>query len=271
MAESIAVIRRAVDDDLPRMFKILEALVEDTPSNRRRLGELRASPDYELAFTDESPLVSVVIPTYTNSELLRERSIPSVLAQTYSNFEIVVVGDCAPAETAQALESFDDPRIVYENLTIRGPYPEDAFSRWNVSGSIPFNAAVQRARGRWIAPFADDDALRPHALEKVLETVQRERFDVCYGVVNCILDDGREFELGEFPPRHGGFTLQGSLYHAGLRFIEHQLEAALFGIPNDWSLVRRMLLAGARFGFVDEVVADYYARRNPLGIYPGGH
>jgi len=86
--------------------------------------------EYELAFSDPDPLVSVVIPTYTSYETLRDRAIPSVLAQTYENFEIVVIGDAAPPEAAEAVASFDDDRIVYENLSIRGPYPEDAFDQF---------------------------------------------------------------------------------------------------------------------------------------------
>ena len=266
---TVDAIRRSLDD-LPRLLEILQVIHDDEAGNRRRLDDLRSSAAYEAAFSERRPLISVVIPTYVNWRLLRDRAIPSVLAQTYQNFEIVIVGDCAPPDTAEVVASFNDTRIVYDNLPVRGPYPDDDVERWNTSGSIPFNAAVRRARGQWIAPFADDDALQPYALETVLDVVQRERYELCYGVVNCILDDGRELRLGEFPPRHGGFMFQGGLYHHGLRFIEHMLSDALFGIPNDWGLVRRMLRAGVRFGFVDEVLADYYARRNPLGFYPAG-
>ncbi|HEY8776024.1 MAG TPA: glycosyltransferase family A protein [Gaiellaceae bacterium] len=264
----IATLSQTLDEfrtQAQRMIDSLQLIYDDEPGNRRRLAELREMEEYELAFTESEPMVSVVIPTYTNHEMLRERAIPSVLAQSYSNFEIVVVGDAAPPTTAEVVASFGDSRIVYENLSVRGPYPEDAFDRWNVTPVPPYNAAVRRAGGRWISPFADDDALRPHALELMVETVQRERHEVCYGKLNCILDDGSEVVFGTFPPEHSGFGLQGGVYHAGLSFIEQELGYYLFGLPNDWAMARRMLRVGARFGFVDEVVADYYPTSNPRG------
>ena len=253
--------------ELHRVIDILQLLYDDEPGNRRRLAELRQKPDYARAFVEPEPLVSVVIPTYTNWEQLRDRAIPSVLAQTYQNFEIVVVGDAAPPRTEQAIAEIADERIVYENLTIRGPYPTNDYDRWNVSGVPPFNAGLQRARGLWIAPFADDDALRPTALESMIGVVQRERYELCYGKLNCILADGREVELGAFPPAHGVVGLQGSDFHGDLRFFGQELADALFGQPNDWSMIRRMMRAGVRIGFLPKVVCDYYPTSNPRYVF----
>jgi glycosyltransferase involved in cell wall biosynthesis len=266
-AANLATLPYAVGElrkNTQRIIDILQLMYDDEPNSRRRLAEIRDSPEYELAFTESDPLVSVVIPTYTSYESLGERAIPSVLAQTYTNLEILIVGDAAPPETAEVARSFDDERIVYENLPVRGPYPENAFDRWNVTGVAPYNAAVRRARGRWIAPFADDDALRPHAIELMVETVQRERYELCYGLLNCILANGAEVVFGTFPPEHSGFGLQGGVYHSGLSFVEQDLGYYVFGLPNDWAMVRRMLRAGARPGFVNDVVADYYPTSNPL-------
>lgn len=268
LPHSVAQARALLEKELPRIVEILQVIYDDEPGNRRRLAELRSSPEYELAFTEDEPLVSVVIPTYAAYETLRERAIPSVLSQTYQNIEIVVVGDSAPPETAEAIAQFRDDRIVYENLPLRGPYPADPYERWNVSGVSAYNAAVRRARGRWISPFADDDALRPHALATVVREAQRGRYEACYGAVNCVLEDGRQVRLGSFPPVHGGFGMQGAVYHSGLRFFEHELADALFRVPNDWSLARRMLRAGVRFGFVEEVLADYYPTSSPFGFDP---
>ena len=75
------------------------------------------------------------------------------------------------------------------------------------------------------------------------------------------MNDGSTFDLGTFPPQRGHFGWQSALFHAGLRFFEMELADALFGSPADWSLCRRMLRAGVRFGMLDELVTDHYESR----------
>ena len=146
----------ALPRELKRAMDALQVLYDEEPENRRRLNAARQSPEYELAYTESEPLVSVVIPTYMSFETLRDRAIPSLLEQTYSHWEAVVIGDAAPPETAAVLDAFRDTRIRYENLPVRGPYPEDEYDAWLVTAVPPFNAGLRAARGRWIAPFADD-------------------------------------------------------------------------------------------------------------------
>lgn len=79
-------------DDAGRQRGILKAIVDRAEEQRTRLFRLRRSEEYEAAFTETAPLVSFVIPTYDRFELLRDRSLPSILAQTYENLEVIVSG-----------------------------------------------------------------------------------------------------------------------------------------------------------------------------------
>jgi hypothetical protein len=121
---------------------------------------------------------------------------------------------------------------------------------------------MRAAKGRWIAPFADDDSLRPDALRHLLEAAKEHRHEHCYGKLFMHGRDGRDEMIGAYPPRlsptgiEGGG--QGSLLHAGLRFFEQELADAIFRTPSDWSMLRRMLRAGVRIGFIDEVTCDYF-------------
>jgi hypothetical protein len=256
--EATQQIGSGIRDELDRIVQILQAISDDERDNRRRLGDLRGDAEYELAYTEYEPLVSVIVPTYDNHTGLRERGIPSVLAQTYRNFELLVVGDRAPEETGRVVAQFADQRIRYKNLSVRGPYPEDRHQRWLMAGSAPFNAALPLAGGRWLAPFADDDAMRPDALETMVATVKRERHELCYGLLCVHGEDDSESLLGEFPPALHRFGMQGGIYHSGLRFFDHRLSNYLFGLPNDWATTRSMMQAGVRMGFVEQVVCDYY-------------
>lgn len=246
-------------DRQARLESMLRVVFSEERHMRQRLWEARAEPGYELAYTDTDPLVSVVIPTYDNYRLLGERSLPSVLAQTHQNFEVVVVGDQAPVEAADIVASFGDARLTFHNLNRRGPYPSDQKAFWHVAGIPPFNEAVRRARGRWIAPLGDDDAFRPHHIEALLDLARDERQEATYGKFVAHFLGGRPAEtVGVFPPAYGHFGVQVLLYHSALRFFEMELADELFSLPGDWSLAERMLRCGVRFGMVDDVVTDYY-------------
>jgi hypothetical protein len=250
-AERDAVLRR-----------MLRAIFNEERRLRELLWQVRAEPSYELAYSESEPLVSVVIATYDNFELLGERSLPSVLAQTYANFEVVVVGDQAPEEAAEIVAGFGDDRLTFHNLNRRGPYPSDPEAFWHVAGIPPYNEAVRRARGRWIAPLGDDDAFRPHHIEALLGLARAGRHEATYGRFLAHFADHPPVDVGAFPPQYGQFGVQVLLYHAGLSFFEMELADELFSLPGDWSLAERMLRCGVRFGMLDDVVTDYYPSRS---------
>jgi hypothetical protein len=259
--EEISGRVRAIDLASRRAAEISRHSFDEEPENRRRLQALRATEDYELAYTDPDPLVSFLVPTYTSYETLRDICLPSILGQSHANIEVVVVGDAAPPETEEAVASLGDSRVRYFNRGYRGPYPEERERRWFVIGTPPLNEALHRARGRWIATLGDDDAVRPDHTEKLLAAAREHRWEHAYGkqLVNFV--EGEPMTLGVFPPELGQWGLQSALYHAGLGFFESELSDAIYQEPNDWSICRRMLRAGVRTGMIDEVVVDKFETR----------
>jgi glycosyltransferase involved in cell wall biosynthesis len=207
---------------------------------------------------DDNPLVSVVIPTYNRGQIIVERAISSVLSQTYQNFEIVVVGDCATPETVEAVASIKDPRLFFENQPVRGPRPDDPERAWMMSGSRPYNRGLQLARGSWIAPLADDDVFTPDHIEVLLSAALENRIEFVYGQSWMEDYDGTWFRIGEWPPRQGGFSAGSVLYSAALRSMYLDEECWREEEPNDWNLWRRMWDAGVRIGFVPQIVFRHY-------------
>ncbi len=251
--------RERVACEQERARTLLEFVLSDDPVARTRVRSARGRDTFELAFSEAAPLVSIVIPTHSRFDLLVTRAIPSVLAQTHRNVELIVVGDQAPEEARAAVAGIGDGRVRYDNLTLRGPYPDDARGKWNVAGGPPFNHGVSLARGRWIAPMADDDAMRPDHLEKLLAGARRDRLELVYGRFEWHDPDAAgSTVLGEFPPREGHITLQAALLHADLSFFELELFDAALDIPNDWAKIVRMWRAGVRIGMIEDVVADVY-------------
>lgn len=249
----IAELRRSQH----QLLRAVEVLQDREIEMRRALRDVRSSESYERAFTEDEPLVSVTIPTWTNLKALVELSIPSVQAQTYERLEIVVVGDSAPAEVERGLRALGDDRIRYVNLPYRGPYPNEPQRRWFVAGVPPINESARLALGAWIAPQNDDDVFTPDHIELLLAAARASRSEVAYGRFELISDTEHKV-AGAYPPELGEFTWQAAIYHADLRFFEMELGDAWFDRPGDWSLCRRMLVAGVRMAMIDDVVAQLY-------------
>jgi hypothetical protein len=252
---------RRIEPHATRAGEISRHIYDEEPANRRRLHALRESEDYELAFTEDEPLVSFIVPTYNSYETLRDLCLPSILAQDYGNFEVIVVGDASPPETAAVIADIDDPRVRFYNRTLRGPYPEDLSKRWYVIGTPPYDDALALAKGRWIAGLGDDDEIRPDHTRKLLAAAQAGRLEHCYGHQLVHFPDGGTLQVGAFPPELGTWGLQAAIFHAGLRFFELELTDVIYEEPNDWSLCRRMVRAGVRFGMIDDVVCDKHEMR----------
>jgi len=111
------------------------------------------------------PLVSVIIPTYNRAGYILH-ALDSVFAQTYKNYEIIVVDDGSNDETETVLKSYMN-RLRYVYQTNAGP----AAAR---------NHGVKFAHGDWIAFLDTDDIWLPAKLEKQLSECLRLNADFCF-------------------------------------------------------------------------------------------
>jgi hypothetical protein len=259
--KDVEQLRAEMREGVENLREILQVIYDEEPAQRRRLWELRETPEYQVPFDVSEPLVTVIIPTYSSAEQLANRSIPSVLAQTYENFELIIVGDGATPEVQDAARSFDDPRVRFENLDLRGPYPADRERFWFVAGGPPTNEAVRIARGHWLAPNSDDDAWTPDHLEALLGAARSRRLELAYGLIRRHAPDGSVELIGAWPPEPYNWGVQSMLFHAGLRFFQQELADELFGRPGDWQWIRRLMRAGVRIGRVEVPVVDYFPAR----------
>ncbi len=202
------------------------------------------------------PLVSVCMPTYNRGRLLVQRSLPSLLKQTYENFEVVIVGDHCTDDTEVLLSKVRDKRIRFVNLPSKGQYPKEFRAHWQVAGVTPLNKAIELARGDWIAIMADDDEYTEDHIEVLLTECRRRDLELVYGAVLKRTLQGWDM-LGSHPPRQGQILTVGALYKASLKFIKWNTDSWKVDEPADWNLIRRMILAGAKMGFVNKVVARH--------------
>lgn len=130
------------------------------------------------------PFVSVVIPTHDRADVL-PRAVRSVLGQTCSDLELIVVDDGATTAPA-ALDTVADPRLAWV------PTPH-----LGVSGAR--NLGIARARGEWVAFLDDDNEWLPTYLERQLATAQSAAADVVSALATEVGADGaRRRQVG--PP-----------------------------------------------------------------------
>jgi predicted SAM-dependent methyltransferase len=217
---------------------------------RLRLGRLL----WNLRPHSAEPLVSVVIPTWNRAELLTQRTLPSVIAQTYRNWEAVVVGDACTDDTAARISALGDPRIRFHNLGERGRYPANPMQRWMVAGCDPANESLERARGEWIAYLDDDDVFTDDHIATLLTFAREWNAEFVYGAGEFQRSATEWLRIGRLPPEPGNVMHSSVLYRGYLRFLRYDVEAWKDSIGADAHLWRRMRKLGVRFAFLDEVV-----------------
>lgn len=135
--------------------------------NRQAPDQSNGFASGERVFNRDKPRVSVVIPTYNSADRVKE-AIDSVLAQSYSNFEIIVVDDGSTDNTESTLRQFGE-RIRY-------------FKQQNQGVSSARNTAIRNSRGEYVA-FLDSDDI--WAAEKLAAQVLVLDSDPEVGLVYC--------------------------------------------------------------------------------------
>jgi glycosyltransferase involved in cell wall biosynthesis len=126
-----------------------------------------------------TPLFSVVIPTYNRANML-QLALESVLAQSYDNFEILVMDDGSTDNTAEVVASFTDPRITY---------------RWdkNFGGPArPRNKGIALAKGEWICFLDADDWWSEDKLQVCFECIN-DKVDLIYHDMEIVTDKIKSF------------------------------------------------------------------------------
>ena len=129
-------------------------------------------------------MITVVTPTYNRAEYLAN-AVDSVLAQTYTDFELIVVDDNKPEsearkKTEEVMRQYQDPRIHYVQ------------NEKNIGGAASRNVGIFMAKGEYVAFLDDDDMYLPDRLEVQVEAMQKNDWDV------CVMDGATfKYETGE--------------------------------------------------------------------------
>ena len=150
----------------------------------------------------QEPLVSIIIPTYNRSSYLKE-AIESVLSQTYTHFELIIVDDGSTDNTEEVIRQFNDTRIIYIKKPNEG-HPGKTR-----------NAGLRIAQGDFIAFLDDDDKWLPEKLkEQIGAHIRKPRIMASYTFYS-IIGKATQRDHHIFPAQieRNGFLLEEMIRH----------------------------------------------------------
>jgi glycosyltransferase involved in cell wall biosynthesis len=199
-----------------------------------------------------TPRVSILMPVYNVAPYLRE-AMDSILAQTFLDFELIVLDDCSPDNSAEILDTYTDERIV----RYRGEK--------NMGLSNVLNVGMAMARGELIARMDSDDISTPERLAtQVAYLDAHPEVDLCscgmelFGakqetwVRETNVEDVKITALFHSPILHASSVWRrASFERVGLRFLQEMVPA------EDYDMWTRAMAAGLKLVNIPEVMYHY--------------
>ena len=235
----------------------------------------RANPQFNMDGMMDQPLVSVVLPTYNCAEYLPE-TLDSILGQTYTNLEILLVDDGSTDHTAEVIAPYRERVRYFHQENWGGP-------------SRPRNVGVRNAVGELVSFFDSDDVMMPDKIADAVAafrtqpeidflftnfkgmdekgSIIREDFLAKYQNFRPLLEFKGSDTLGLIPGRaaysqllHANFIGTSSVVCKRRVFdsVGEFDESLLNG--DDIDMWRRLAYAGLQFAFLDRIGHGYRQR-----------
>ena len=110
------------------------------------------------------PAISVIVPAY-NHEAYIGKAVTSILSQTLTDIEIIIIDDASSDKTAEKIASFSDARIFFMK------------NEKNIGSAATINKGIRRARGEFISILNSDDCYHPERLEFLLNYAKKFHMD----------------------------------------------------------------------------------------------
>lgn len=204
------------------------------------------------------PLVSVVIAVF-NCEDFLERSIQSILNQTYQNIELIIVDDASKDNTHSILEKYQDNNLVHI-----------IYNQQNLGISKSRNIGGRKAKGKYIAVQDADDVSFPTRIEKQVKFLELKEGVVLLGtrrinIKNNIRSSGRYYDEDNInkiiyltnPFAHTSAIIRKEIYDKIGGYNENYITTV------DYELYIRLIKYG-KIAMIDEELVEYYVHSNSI-------
>jgi O-antigen biosynthesis protein len=254
--------RRVVGADMTDIFPASQdAYPRWIAKNEPSAKDLRRQRKTRFAF---SPRISMVVPVYNTPPGFLRAMLDSVRAQTYGNWELCLADGASPGpETARILKEYArrDPRIRLALL------PENR----GIAGNT--RAALELARGEYVAFVDHDDTLAPFALYEIVRALNQDReLDFLYSDEDLLDEEGRRHHP-HFKPDWSPDTLRSHNYICHLVAIRRELLERVGGLregfdgSQDYDVVLRATERASRVHHIPKVL--YHWRRHSAAMSCG--
>lgn len=203
-------------------------------------------------------MVSVIIPAYNRSRTI-ERAVKSVLNQTYSDIEVIVVDDCSTDETCDVVRQMKDPRVKLIQL------------EKNSGACVARNEGIRYAKGALIALQDSDDAWRQTKLQSQMASLLKYNADVVFGKIQRHNYKGEDIQV--YPTMKEGIVslesvLVKSIVSTQTILAKREVFDEVLFDPEmkrrqdyDWAIRAAQKF---RLCFVDEILADVYLQDDSI-------
>ncbi|MDE1892475.1 MAG: glycosyltransferase [Betaproteobacteria bacterium] len=204
-----------------------------------------------------TPLVTVVMPSFNEDPYIVRASLESIRAQTFTDFECIVVDESTRPELAEAcrLICAEDPRFIYNHPTERLGLPRS------------LNLAISKARGQLIARFDSDDVCLPERLALQVAFLQAHpEISVVGGALDIISNDGKFLAHRSYPQTSieiaKSMQLTTSIAHPTVMFRKDVFDQfggynTDFRFAEDLDLWLRWINANHYFANLPQVLVHY--------------
>lgn len=137
-----------------------------------------------------NPTISIITPIYNSQDFLEE-TIQSIINQTYSDWELLIIDDCSSDNSYEKAKKFaaKDPRIHVNKLGK------------NSGGAVSRNKGIELATGRYIAFLDSDDLWEPEKLKKQLKFMQEGNYDFSYTSFKKVDESGNLLGTQSIPEK----------------------------------------------------------------------
>lgn len=199
------------------------------------------------------PLVSVVMSTY-NRESMISTAISSVLNQSFSDFEFIIINDCSTDNTEQVIKKINDSRIKLLNNKAR------------CGCTFNYHNANNLVKGKYVAHIDDDDIFFPDKLKKQVEFLEENiEIDIVGTYIETFGDGARPSWVLYYEPDYIDFLMNiyNPICHSSVMYRKSFIDGHALNYDiskkcaQDYDFYKQFVLNGGKIANIPEILVKY--------------